>query len=83
MKVYSISSPEQLRLAADMIKWDRDYRRVRAFADDWQRSGRQEKITLELGRSAQICREVNGKKTVLATIYVAAARDYAKELTET
>ena len=48
MKVYSITSPDVLRQAAEDIKWDRDYRKAMAFADDWYRSGKDEKVYLIL-----------------------------------
>lgn len=85
MKVYSISSPEKLRDIAGAIKWDRDRKKVMELAETWEREswdGQQEIVTLEVGRNAHIFRMVDGKKKLIATMYVAAARDIAKELTE-
>lgn len=82
MKVYSITSPDVLRQAAEGIKWDRDYRKAMAFADDWYRSGKDEIVYLEVSKNAHIFREEDGKKTLLATMYVAAAKDFVKGLTE-
>ena len=53
-----------------------------AFADDWYRSGKDEIVYLEVSKNAHIFREEDGKKTLLATMYVAAAKDFVKGLTE-
>lgn len=73
MKAYSISSPEQLRTAADMAKWQNDMRRMRDVATVWSSAIRQNpdaripfKITLELGRSAIVFKENGREKTLLA-----------------
>ena len=85
MKVYSISSPEKLRDISGAIKWDKDRKKVMELAATWEREswdGQQEIITLEVGRNAHIFRMVDGKKKLIATMYVVAAREIAKELTE-
>ena len=83
MKVYSISSPEQLNSAADLVKWDRDRRKVEDHVKAWQKGYGMNGYTLELGKSAIIHYIADdGKKTQLATLYVNPARDFAeKELT--
>lgn len=82
MKSYPIPSPNTLRQAAEGIKWDRDYRNVMGFADEWERSGASEAVLLELGKGAQIVRVRHNSKAVLATMYVAAAKDFVKGLSE-
>ena len=84
MKVYSISSPEKLNLAADLVKWDKDRKNVKDFADRWYRFSMKRDVTLEVGRNARIYYiDQDGKKTQLATLYVIPARDFAREeLTE-
>lgn len=84
MKVYSISSPEQLTKAVDLIKWDRDRRKVEDHVRAWQRGYGPKDVTLELGRNAIIHYIADdGKKTQLATLYVIPAREFAREeLTE-
>ena len=82
MKIYSIPTPDKLRQIAESIKWDRDYRTVMSFANRWDKSSKDIKVTLEVGKSAMIYREEKGVKTPMATIYTAAARDIVKELTE-
>lgn len=80
MKVYSIDTPEKLKTASSMIKWERDRRRVQAFVNDWEKSCKAPKITLELSRNAHVFTEENGKKSLLATLYIAGAREFVKEL---
>jgi len=84
MKVYSISSPEKLNLAADLVKWERDRKKVKDFADRWYRFSMKRDVTLEVGRNARIYYiDQDGKKTQLATLYVIPAREFAREeLTE-
>lgn len=84
MKVYSISSPEQLQRAADLVKWDRDWHKVEDHVRAWQKGYGPKSVTLELGRNAIIHYIADdGKKTQLATLYVIPARDFAREeLTE-
>jgi len=87
MKVYSISSPEQMERAADLVKWERDRKKVIDFIERWKREsrdGQQENVTLEVGRNAIIFYiHPEGKKTQLATLYVIPAREFAREeLTE-
>ena len=83
MKVYSIPSPEKLRETNDMIKWDRDRKEAWRFADEWAKNPESARVTLELGRNAHLYRHYpNGKRQLLATMYVAAARDFVKELNE-
>ena len=83
MKVYSILSPEQLQRAADLVKWDRDRRKVEEHVRAMQKGYGPNGMTLELGKSAIIHYIADdGKKTQLATLYVNPARDFAeKELT--
>lgn len=78
MTIYSIPTPEKLREGTDGIQWNDDYRAAMAFADRWDMCRDAYTVTLELGEGAAIM--VNGSP--LATMYTAAARDYAKELTE-
>ena len=84
MKVYSISSPEQLNRAVDLVKWDRDRRKVEEHIRAWQKGYGPKNMTLELGRNARIHYiDLEGKKTQLATLYVIPAREFAREeLTE-
>lgn len=84
MKVYSISTPEQLESAADLVKWERDRKKVKEFANRWYTFSMRRDVTLELGRNARIYYiDLEGKKTQLATLYVIHAREFAKEeLTE-
>lgn len=84
MKVYSISSPEQLAKAADLVKWDRDRRKVTDFINSWTKGYGPKDMTLEVGRNARIHYiDSEGKKTLLATMYVIPAREFAREeLTE-
>ena len=84
MKVYSITSPEQLNRAADLVKWDRDRRKVEEHVRAWQKGYGPKNMTLEVGRNAIIHYiDDEGKKTQLATLYVIPARDFAREeLTE-
>ncbi len=84
MKVYSIASPEQLNRAADLVKWDRDRRKVEEHVRAWQKGYGPKNMTLEVGRNAIIHYiDDEGKKTQLATLYVIPAREYAREeLTE-
>lgn len=84
MKVYSIASPEQLNRAADLVKWDRDRRKVEEHVRAWQKGYGPKNMTLEVGRNAIIhFIDDEGKKTQLATLYVIPAREYAREeLTE-
>ena len=82
MKVYSISSPEKLSAAADIIKWPSEKRKVSEFIANWD--GPQD-VTLELGRNARIYYiGPDGRKAQLASLLVIPARHYAEEvLTET
>lgn len=83
MKVYSIPTPNVLRWVAVAIKHDRDHRKAMQLADDWEREswdGQQEVVTLEVGRNAHLYHFANGKKELLATMYVAPTRDFVKEL---
>lgn len=84
MKVYSIASPEQLNRAADLVKWDRDRRKVEEHVRAWQKGYGPKNMTLEVGRNAIIHYiDDEGKKTQLATLYVIPAREFAREeLTE-
>ena len=84
MKVYSISSPEQLERASDFVKWERDRRKVEDHLNAWQKGYGPKNMTLEVGRNAVIHYIADdGKKTQLATLYVIPAREFAREeLTE-
>lgn len=80
MKVYSISSPEQLERAADLVKWASDHKKVIDFTDCWKNGNARNDVTLEVGRNAKIHYiDRGGKKTQLATLYVKGARDFARE----
>lgn len=48
MKVYSITSPEQLTRAADLVKWERDRRKVADFIRAWQKGYGTKRMTLGL-----------------------------------
>jgi len=80
VKVYSISSPEQLERAADLVKWASDHRKVTDFVDRWKNGSARNDVMLEVGRNAKIHYIApDGKKTQLATLYVKGARDFARE----
>lgn len=88
-KVYLISTPEQLKTAAESVKWATDKRKVLDFATVWSATVRQQpdkpfpiKVTLELGRQAILFREKRGTKTPLGTMILKGAREFAKELVE-
>ena len=78
MTTYTIPTPERLRDVAMGIKYDRDYRRVLDFANAWYESGQDERVTLEIGKSAQLCRYVGKNRYILATLYTKAAKDILK-----
>lgn len=87
MKVYAIKTPEQLKRAADMAKWQEDQRQMRNRATVWSASirGMNPKpfpfeIYLEIGRSAVVMmRNRKGEVSTLGNLYVVGARDFAKE----
>lgn len=80
MKVYSITSPIKLELASDLIKWERDRRKVVDIINAWLRGNEPKSVVLELGRNAHIFyTNEEGKKTLLATLYVIPARKFVKE----
>ena len=87
MKVYSITSPDQLEQALENVKWQNDVLRVRALVTLWRSAIQKNpekpfpiKVTLELGRQAFLFREKDSVKAPLATMYVNGAREYAKGL---
>lgn len=89
MKAYLISTPEQLKAAAECVKWSNDKRKVLDFATVWSATIRKQpdkpfpfKVTLELGRQAILFREKNGAKTPLGTMLLTGAREFAKGLAE-
>lgn len=80
MKVYSITSPEELEQVADLVKWLSDHKKVTDFVDRWKNGGARNDVTLEVGRNAKVYYiNRDGKKTQLATLYVKGARDFARE----
>lgn len=80
MKTYAIETPEALDRASDMVKWEKDRRKVLEIVKQWRGGQIEPVITLEISRSAQLyqARE-NGKKSLLASMYVAPARKWAEE----
>jgi len=83
LKVYNIPSPAKLREAADMIKWERDRKQALAFAKHWEKDPDMAKVTLEVSRNAHLYRhDPTGKRQLLATMYVAGARQFVKGLEE-
>lgn len=89
MKVYSVSSPDQLEQALENVKWQNDVLKVRTLVALWRSTIQKNpekpfpiKVTLELGRQAFLFREKDGEKLPLATMYVNGAREYAKGLVE-
>lgn len=79
MKIYSIDTPEKLREAAGMIKWERDRKKTQEVINAWMKGYGPEKVTLEVSRNAHIFTHQDGKKTLLATMYVQPARKWAAE----
>ena len=82
MKTYSLPTPDTLRKAARGVKWEKHRRALRSFADEWQRTNCAETVVLEIGRNAHIFRTTYGKKTLIAAMYITAARNFVKELDE-
>ena len=87
MKVYRISSPEQLKALSSSVKWQFDNLKVLDLATAWSATIRRDPstvipftVTMELGRSAILYKENNGEKKKLATLYLAGAREFAKKL---
>ena len=84
MKVYSITTPEQLERAADVTKWDSHRRKVIDYIACWklqiekQPNNPLPPVTLELGRQAQLFRHDGGKKQLLATMIVIGARQFVE-----
>ena len=86
MKIYTLSTPEQLKAAAGMAKRPNDARRMRDVATVWSSAIRRKpdaripfRITLELGRSAIVFKENDREKAPLGNLYVIGARELAKE----
>ena len=86
MKIYTLSTPEQLKAAAGMAKRPNDARRMRDVATVWSSAIRRKpdaripfRITLELGRSAIVFKENDREKAPLGNLYVIGAREFAKE----
>lgn len=84
MKVYSITTPEQLERAADVAKWDSHRKKVMEYIAMWKKRQISDPdnllppVTLELGRQAQLFRHDGGKK-LLATMYVTGARQFVED----
>lgn len=89
MKIYRISNPEQLKIAAQYMKNSNLVRKVQDVAVVWNTMARKHPerpapvaVTLELGRSAILFKECNGERVPLGPMYVIGAREFAKELIE-
>ena len=84
MKVYQITTPEQLERAAEVAKWQSHRVKVMNYLAYWKRRLEQDPadplppVTLELGRQAQLFRH-DGKKQLLATMYVTGARQFVMD----
>lgn len=84
MKVYLITTPEQLERAADVAKWQSHRLKVMEYVAMWKKRQISDPdnllppVTLELGRQAQLFRHDNGKK-LLATMYVTGARQFVMD----
>ena len=85
MKVYSITSPDQLERAADVSKWQSHRIKIMNYLAHWKRrldadpNNPLPPVTLELGRQAQLFRHDGGKKQLLATMYVTGARQFVED----
>lgn len=85
MKVYSITTPERLERAADVVKWQSHKVKVMNYIAYWKRQQIADPdnllppVTLELGRQAQLFRHDGGKKQLLATMYVTGARQFVMD----
>lgn len=82
MKTYSIDTPAKLEKASDMVKWGNDRKRVLDLLKQWKVGAIAPTITLEMSRNAHLFTQQDGRKSLLATIYVAGARELVKELSE-
>ena len=84
MKVYSITTPERLERAADVVKWQSHHLKVMEYIAMWKKRKIADPdnllppVTLELGRQAQLFRHDGGKKQLLATMYVIGARHFVE-----
>lgn len=86
MKVYTLSTPEQLKAAAEIAKWQNDRLKMQAVATVWSSSIRQNpeanipfRVTIELGRSAIVFKESDKEKTPLGNLYVVGARQFVAD----
>lgn len=85
MKVYSITTPDQLERAADIAKWQSHRAKVMEYIAMWKKRQISDPdnllppVTLELGRQAQLFRHDGGKKQLLATMYVTGARQFVMD----
>ena len=85
MKVYSITTPERLERASDVVKWQSDRTKVLNHVAYWKRrqimdpDNLLQPVTLEIGRQAQLFRHDGGKKQLLATMYVKGAHQFVED----
>lgn len=82
MKIYPIDTPEKLDMASDMVKWSKDREKVLNVLKKWRDGAMEPVITLEVSRNAHLFITENGKKSLLATMYVVPARKWAREVFE-
>lgn len=95
MKIFPIQTPEQLEALCPLLQDESRAAHIRNFAAVWRarirRTARQTarkergtsvRVTLELGREANLSREINGQKALLGKLKLGAARKYAKEQLE-
>lgn len=84
MKVYNISTPDVLELAADIVKWPGDAIKVKNHVALWRRTMERDPahkfptITLEIGRQAQLVRTMDGRKTAMANLYITGAKQFVE-----
>ena len=82
MKVYSITTPDVLERAADIVKWPGDAIKVRKYISLWKKTMERDPdhtfpvITLELGRQAQLVRTHDGHRTQMANLYITGAKQF-------
>ncbi len=85
MKVYTITTHEQLERAADITKWSSHKANVTEYIAMWKKrlitdpGNPLPPVTLELGRQAQLFRHDGGKKRLLATLNLNGARQFVME----
>lgn len=84
MRKIEIDSPQRLTEAAFIMREDKDRVKVQAFAKVWQaqinRGDASEGAYMELGRGAELWRNVNGKVKSLGMMGTKQARKLAEEI---